>query len=98
MAFPSKGDRLWRISNTVAPRSRTWTLHHTVIDFDGFGSRRGRFVTNRVVVLERTSDPARPQPAEGRGAERTKAARAPRRWPPPPKESKKKAVGEVGRR
>ena len=66
--------------------------HHTVIDFDGFGSRR--FVTSRV-VLERTSDPG-PTAAQRKAvdAERTKAARAAKKAAAPPKESKKKAAAK----
>ena len=88
MAFPSKGDRVAHFQ--YGPGTITdMDVHHTVIDFDGFGSRR--FVTSRV-VLERTSDPG-PTAAERKAvdAERTKAARAAKKAAAPPKESKKKA-------
>ena len=82
MAFPSKGDRV--AHSQYGPGTITeLDVHHTVIDFDGFGTRR--FVTSRV-VLERTSDPG-PSAAERKAvaAERTKAARA----------AAKKAAGPV---
>ena len=88
MAFPSKGDRVAHFQ--YGPGTITdMDVHHTVIDFDGFGSRR--FVTSRV-VLERTSDPG-PTAAERKAvdAERSKAARAAKKAAAPPKESKKKA-------
>ena len=81
MAFPSKGDRVAHFQ--YGPGTITdMDVHHTVIDFDGFGSRR--FVTSRV-QLERTSDPG------PTAAERNKAARAAKKAAAPPKESKKKA-------
>ena len=73
MAFPSKGDRV--AHSQYGPGTITdLDVHHTVIDFDGFGSRR--FVTSRV-VLERTSDPG-PTAAERKAvdAQRSRAARA----------------------
>jgi hypothetical protein len=75
MAFPSKGDRVAHFQ--YGPGTITdMDVHHTVIDFDGFGSRR--FVTSRV-VLERTSDP-------GPTAAERKAVDADRAKPPgPPK-------------
>jgi hypothetical protein len=82
MAFPSKGDRVAHFQ--YGPGTITdMDVHHTVIDFDGFGSRR--FVTNRV-VLERTSDPG-PTAAERKAvdAERTKAARAAKKAAAPPR-------------
>ena len=82
MAFPSKGDRV--AHSQYGPGTITeLDVHHTVIDFDGFGTRK--FVTSRV-VLERTSDPG-PSAAERKAvaAERTKAARA----------AAKKAAGPV---
>jgi hypothetical protein len=91
MAFPSKGDRVAHFQ--YGPGTITdMDVHHTVIDFDGFGSRR--FVTSRV-VLERTSDPG-PTAAERKAvdAERNKAARAAKKAAAPPKESKKKAAAK----
>jgi hypothetical protein len=82
MAFPSKGDRVAHFQ--YGPGTITdLDVHHTVIDFDGFGSRR--FVTSRV-VLERTSDPG-PTAAERKAvdAERSKAARAAKKAAAPPK-------------
>ena len=86
MAFPSKGDRV--AHSQYGPGTITdLDVHHTVIDFDGFGSKR--FVTSKV-VLERTSDPG-PTAAERKAvaAERTKAARAAKRATAP---SKKKSA------
>ena len=88
MAFPSKGDRVAHFQ--YGPGTITdMDVHHTVIDFDGFGSRR--FVTSRV-QLELTSDPG-PTAAERKAvdAERNKAARAAKKAAAPPKETKKKA-------
>ena len=82
MAFPSKGDRV--AHSQYGPGTITdLDVHHTVIDFDGFGSRR--FVTSRV-VLERTSDPG-PTAAERKAvdAERNKAARAAKKAAAAPK-------------
>ena len=73
MAFPSKGDRV--AHEQCGPGTITeQDVFHTVIDFDGHGSRR--FVTSRV-VLDRTSDPG-PTAAERRAAaaERTRATKA----------------------
>lgn len=92
MAFPSKGDRVAHFQ--YGPGTITdMDVHHTVIDFDGFGSRR--FVTSRV-VLERTSDPG-PTAAERKAvdAERSKAARAAKKAAAPPKETKKKASAKA---
>jgi hypothetical protein len=86
MAFPSKGDRV--AHSQYGPGTITeLDVHHTVIDFDGFGTKR--FVTSRV-VLERTSDPG-PTAAERKAvaAERSKAARAAKRAATP---TKKKAA------
>jgi hypothetical protein len=82
MAFPSKGDRVAHFQ--YGPGTITdMDVHHTVIDFDGFGSRR--FVTSRV-VLERTTDPG-PTAAQRKAvdAERTKAARAAKKAAAPPR-------------
>ncbi len=82
MAFPSKGDRV--AHSQYGPGTITdLDVHHTVIDFDGFGTRR--FVTSKV-VLERTPDPG-PTAAERKAvaAERTKAARAAKRAATPAK-------------
>ena len=92
MAFPSKGDRVAHFQ--YGPGTITdLDVHHTVIDFDGFGSRR--FVTSRV-VLERTSDPG-PTAAERKAvdAERTKAARAAKKAAAPPK---KKASSKAAKK
>lgn len=90
MAFPSKGDRVAH-SQYGAGTITDMDVHHTVIDFDGFGTRR--FVTSRV-VLEKTTDPG-PTAAERKAvaAVRTKAARAAKRAAEPPKPTKKKAAG-----
>jgi hypothetical protein len=67
MAFPSKGDRVAHGDygpGTISEQD----IYHTVIDFDGHGTRR--FVTSKV-VLERTSVPG-PTAAE----RRTSAAKA----------------------
>jgi hypothetical protein len=68
MAFPSKGDRV--AHGEYGPGTITeLDIYHTVIDFDGHGTRR--FVTSKV-VLERTSVPG-PTPAERRSAAASKA-------------------------
>ena len=76
MAFPAKGDRVAH-SEYGTGTITDLDVHHTVIDFDGVGSRR--FVTSKV-VLERTSQPG-PTSAERKAAEaeRSKAARAAKR-------------------
>lgn len=86
MAFPSKGDRV--AHSQYGPGTITdLDVHHTVIDFDGAGTKR--FVTSRV-VLEKTTDPG-PTAAQRKAvaAERTKAARAAKRAATP---AKKKAA------
>jgi hypothetical protein len=91
MAFPSKGDRVAHFQ--YGPGTITdLDVHHTVIDFDGFGSRR--FVTSRV-VLERTSDPG-PTAAERKAvdAQRTKEARAAKKAAAPPKKKASSKAAE----
>ena len=92
MAFPSKGDRV--AHSQYGPGTITdMDVHHTVIDFDGAGTKR--FVTSRV-VLEKTTDPG-PTAAERKAvaAERTKAARAAKRAAAPPKTPTKKKAADA---
>jgi hypothetical protein len=68
MPFPVKGDRV--VQSVYGPGTITeMDSHHTVIDFDAYGTRR--FVTSRV-ALEPTSDPG-PSAAERRAAETRRA-------------------------